>query len=78
MLKLDLKLIFGSLAVHRYTKQHPRVITFASMGPGMNLVIDGNFLAERNENLKFFCKTYVIYIKIKLTTCRIQVQEEKV
>ena len=78
MLKLDLKLIFWSLAVHRYPKQPPRVIIFAAMGPGMKLVIDGNFLAEKNENLKFFCKTYVIYIKRKLRTCRIQIQEEKV
>ena len=78
MLKLDLKLIFWSLAVHRYPKQPPRVIILAAMGPGMKLVIDGNFLAEKNENLKFFCKTYVIYIKRKLRTCRIQIQEEKV
>ena len=65
MLKLELKLIFWSLAVHRYPKQPPRVIIFAAMGPGMKLVIDGNFLAEKNENLKIFCKTYVIYIKVK-------------
>ena len=78
MLKLDLKLIFWSLAVHRYPKQPPRVIIFAAMGPGMKLVIDGNFLAEKNENLKFFCKTYVTYIKKKLRTCRIQIQEGKV
>ena len=44
----------------------------------MKLVIDGYFLAKKNENLKFFCKTYVIYIKRKLRTCRIQIQEEKV
>ena len=78
MLKLDLKLIFWSLAVHRYPKQPPRMIIFAAMGPGMKLVIDGNFLAEKNENLKFFCKTYVIYIKKKLRTCRIQIQDENV
>ena len=78
MLKLDQKLLFWSLAVHRYPKQPPRVIIFAAMGPGMKLVIDENFLAEKNENLKFFCKTYVIYIKRKLRTCRIQIQEEKV
>ena len=63
MSKLDLKLIFWSLAVHRYPKQPPRVIIFAAMGPGMKLVIDRNFLAEKNENLKFICKTYVIYLK---------------
>ena len=28
--------------------------------------------------MKFFCKTYVMYIKRKLRTCRIQIQEEKV
>ena len=78
MLKLDLILIFWFLAVHRYPKQPRRMIIFAAMGPGMKLVIDGNFLAEKNENLKFFCKTYVIYIKRKLRTCRIQIQEEKV
>ena len=69
MQKLDLKLIFWSLAVHRYPKQPPRVIIFAVIGPGMKLVIDGNFLAEKNENLK-------ILIKRKLTTCRIQIQEK--
>ena len=47
MLKLDLKLIIWSLAVHRYPKQPPRVILFAAMGPGMKLVIDRNFLAEK-------------------------------
>ena len=78
MLQLDPKLIFWSLAVHRYPKQPPRVIIFAALGPGMKLVIDKNFLAKKNENLKFFCKTYVIYIKRKLRTCRIQIQEEKV
>ena len=74
MLKLDPKSIFWSLAVHRYPKQPPRVIIFAAMGPGMKLVIDRNFLAE---NLKYFCKTYDIYIKRKLITCRIQIQEGK-
>ena len=78
MLKLDPKSIFWSLAVHRYPKQPPRVIIFAAMGPGMKLVIAKNFLAKKNENLKFFCKTYVIYIKRKLRTCRIQIQEERV
>ena len=63
MLKLDLKLIFWSLAVHRYPKQPPRVIIFAAMGPGMKLVIDGNLLAKKDENLKRFCKTHVIHIK---------------
>ena len=78
MLKLDPKSIFWSLAVHRYPKQPPRVIIFAAMGPGMKLVIAENFSAKKNENLKFFCKTYVIYIKRKLRTCRIQIQEERV
>ena len=61
MLKLDLKLIFWSLAVHRYPKQPPRVIIFAAMGPGMKLVIDGNFLAEKNENLNFFFVKPILY-----------------
>ena len=78
MLKLDPKSIFWSLAVHRYPKQPPRVIIFAAMGPGMKLVIANKFFAEKNENLKIFCKTYVIYIKRKLRTCRIHIQEEKV
>ena len=78
MLKLDLKLIFWSLAVNRYPQQPPRMIIFAAMGPGMKLVINGNFLAEKNENLKFFCKSYVIYIKRKLRTSKIQIQIEKV
>ena len=78
MLKIDPKSIFWSLAVHRYPKQPPRVIIFAAIGPGMKLVIAENFSAKKNENLKFFCKTYVIYIKRKLRTCGIQIQEEKV
>ena len=78
MLKLDPKLVFWYLAVHRYPKQAPRVIIFAAMGPRMKLVIDEKFLAKKNENLKFFCKTYVIYIKINLRTCTIHIQEEKV
>ena len=56
MLKLDPKSIFWSLAVHRYSKQPPRVIIFAAMGPGMKLVIDRNFLAEENENFNYFVK----------------------
>ena len=47
MLKLDPKLIFWSLAVHRYPKQPPRVIIFAAMGPGMKLVMDENFSAKK-------------------------------
>ena len=78
MLKLDQKLIFWSLAVHRYPKKPPGVIIFAAMEPGMKLVIDKDFLAKKSENLKIFFKTYVIYIKRKLRTCRIQIQEEKV
>ena len=78
MLKLDPKYIFWSLAVHRYPKQPPRDIIFAAMGPEMKLVIDGNVLAKKIENLKIFCKTYVIYIKRKVRTCRIQILEEKV
>ena len=78
MLKLDLKLTFWSLAVHIYPKQPPRVIIFAAMGSRLKLVIDGNFSAEKNDNLNFFCKTYVIYIKRKLRICRIQIQEGKV
>ena len=35
-------------------------------------------LVKKYENLKNFCKTYVIYIKRKLRTCRIQIQIEKV
>ena len=50
MLKLDPKSIFWSLAVHRYPKQPPRVIIFAAMGPGMKLVIDGNFLAKKKKS----------------------------
>ena len=47
MLKLDLKTIFWSLAVHRYHKQPPGVIIFAAMEPGMKFIIDGNFSAKK-------------------------------
>ena len=77
MLKLDLKLIFWSLAVHRYPKQPPRVIIFAAMGPGMKLVIDKTFLAKKRK-FEIFCKTYAIYINRRLRTCRIQIHKEKV
>ena len=56
MSKLDLKLIFWSLAVHRYPKQPPRVIIFAAMGPGMKLVIDRNFLAKKRKFEILFVK----------------------
>ena len=38
------------------------------------------YIQKRKTNifLKIFCKTYVIYIKRKLRTCRIQIQDEKV
>ena len=61
MLKLDLKLIFWSLAVHRYPKQPPRVIIFAAMGPGMKLVIDRNFLAENFLAENFFFVKPMLY-----------------
>ena len=78
MLKLDQKLIFWSLAVHRYPKKPPGVIIFAAMEPGMKFIIDGNFSAKKMKIWNSFCKTYVLYIKKKLRTCRIQIQEEKV
>ena len=51
--------------------------TFAARGQGMNLVIDGNFIAKK-ENLKILRKTDVMYLKRKLKTCRIQIHVEKV
>ena len=56
MLKLDSKLIFWSLPVHRYKKQPPRVKIFAAMGQGMKLVIDEIFLAKKMTLQNFFAK----------------------
>ena len=52
--------------------------TFAARGQGMNLVIDGNFIAKKNENLKILRETDVTYLKRKLKTFKIQIHVEKV
>ena len=44
---------------------------FAAKGQRMKVVINGNFIAEKNENLKIMSKTNVIYLKRKLRTCTI-------
>ena len=52
------------------------MIAFATRGQRMKVVWDGKFIAKKNENLKIFSKTDVIYLKSKLRTCRIQIQIE--
>ena len=49
----------------------------AVRGGGKNMVIDRHFIVK-NENLKIFTKSHVIYLKRKLRTFRIQIQAEKV
>ena len=78
MVKLDTKWIFWSLAVHRYPIKPHFLSIFKARGPGMKLIIDGNFIAKKMKIYKNFWKIYVIYIKRKLRTCRIQIQDEKV
>ena len=51
---------------------------FAARGLRMKVVIDGNFIAKNNEKLKKLSKTDIMYLKRKLRTCRIQIQDEKV
>ena len=52
---------------------------FAAGGQEMKLVTDKEFIAKkRNENLIIVIKLYVMYLKRKFRTCRIQVQVEKV
>ena len=67
MLKLDPKIISWSLALHRYPKQPPRVIIFAAMGPGMKLVIDGNFLAKKRKVLFLGPREFLAFKKLHLT-----------
>ena len=67
MLKIDLKLIFWSLAVHRYPKQPPGMIIFAAMKPGMKLVIDGNFLAKKRKVLFLGPREFLAFKKLHLT-----------
>ena len=50
----------------------------AASGQRMKVVINGNFIAKKKENLKILSKTDVMYLKRKLRTCRIQIQVEKV
>ena len=47
-------------------------------GQRMKVVIDGNFIAKKNEKLKIFIKTGVIYIRRLVGTCTIQIQVETV
>ena len=53
------------------------MIILAVRGRRKNLVIDRNSIVK-NENLKIFTKTHVIYLKRKLRTCKMQIQVEKV
>ena len=48
---------FWFLAIHRYQKQSPQMITFAARGRGMKLVID---TVKINENSKILSKTCVM------------------
>ena len=49
---------------------------FAARGLRMKVVMDGNFIAKNNENLKKLSKIDFLYLKKKLRTCRIQIQVE--
>ena len=51
------------------------MIFFAAGDQGIRLVIDESLIAKK---MKILSKTYVMYIKKKLRTCRIQIQVEKV
>ena len=44
---------------------------FAARGQRMKVVLDGNFIAKKNENLKILSKTDVMYLNRKLRTFRI-------
>ena len=68
---------FCSFPIHTYQKQPFLMIILAVRGRGKNLVIDRNSIVK-NENLKIFTKTHVIYLKRKLRTCKMQIQVEKV
>ena len=48
---------------------------FAGRGQGIDLVIDGNFIAKK---MKILSKPDGIYLKRKLKTCSIQIHVEKV
>ena len=78
MVKLDTKWIFWSLAVHRYPIKPHFLSIFKARGPGMKLINDRNLKAKKMKIWIKFWKIYVIYIKRKLRTCRIQIQDEKV
>ena len=77
-LKFDLKWIFWSLAVHRYQKQCSFMTIFATRGEGMKLVIDGNFIARKMKNQKFWGKLMLGSSKKKQRTCRFQIHVGKV
>ena len=68
---------FWSFPIHTYQKQPFLMILLAVRGRGKNMNIDKNSIVK-NENLKIFTKTHVIYLKRKLRTCRMQIQVEKV
>ena len=49
MVKLDLKLIFWSLAVHRYQIKPHLSSFFDATGSGMKVIIDGNIIAKKGK-----------------------------
>ena len=52
------------------------MIIFATTDQRMKVVLDGNFIAKKNENLKILSKTDDIYLKRNLRISRIQIQAE--
>ena len=51
------------------------MIIFAARGRGMKLVIDKKFIAK---DMKILSRFYIIYLKRKLRTCKIQILFENI
>ena len=65
---------FQSLVIHRFQNQSQLMIIFATRGQRINR----KHMAKKIEILKILSKTYLMYLKRKLKTCRNQIQVEKV
>ena len=66
MVKLDLKLIFWSLAVHRYQIKPHLSSFFDATGSGMKVIIDGNIIAKKVKIWKFCAKSMLYTSKESL------------
>ena len=77
MVKLDLKFIFLSLAVHRYQKSCIYQVFFDARGSGMKVIINKNFIAQKVKIWRFCAKPMLYTSKKSLEHVQYKFKEKK-